>query len=104
MSYAVAYDSRWKRDVGYGVPALCDEPGCNEKIDRGLGSVCCDSKPFGGDKGCGLFFCGSHLFQKCKARHWRYKPTPDSQEWINHKATHSSWQEWRDQQKAGESR
>lgn len=53
MSWAIGYDENWKRDVGYGVPAICDHPGCNEKIDRGLAFVC-GGEPMGGEKGCGL--------------------------------------------------
>jgi len=42
MGWAVGYDNRWSRDIGYGVPAWCDEPGCSEAIDRGLAYVCCN--------------------------------------------------------------
>ena len=37
MGWSLGYDGRWKRDIGYGVPAVCDFPGCNEEIDRGCG-------------------------------------------------------------------
>lgn len=60
MGWEIGYDHRWRRDIGYGVPAICDHPDCNEKIDRGLGSVC-GGDPYGGEDGCGLFFCGEHL-------------------------------------------
>jgi hypothetical protein len=46
MSWAIGYDGRWKRDIGYGVPAYCDHPGCNEEIDRGLAHVC-GGEPYG---------------------------------------------------------
>ena len=36
MSWAVGFDSQWDRDIGYGVPAYCDHPGCGKEIDRGL--------------------------------------------------------------------
>lgn len=49
------------RDVGYGVEAICDEPGCEEKIDRGISYVC-GGMHDGGDHGCGKYFCGKHLF------------------------------------------
>lgn len=28
------------RQIGYGVPATCDYPGCTTKIDRGLSYAC----------------------------------------------------------------
>ncbi len=49
------------RMVGYAVDAVCDAPGCEEAIDRGLAYVCGDMHD-GGDYGCGLYFCGNHLF------------------------------------------
>lgn len=90
------------REIGYGVPAECDQPGCREKIDRGLGYVC-GGEPYGGEAGCGLFFCEQHR------RHWRkdkpvcsrcanyrsaYSPKPDTDEWIKHKLTDPTWQRW----------
>jgi len=58
MGYAVyehrAYNDRFG---GYGVPALCDLPGCDEKIDRGL-SYSCGNGP---DNTCGKYFCSKHL-------------------------------------------
>lgn len=62
MGWSIGYDSRWKRDIGYGVPAMCDQPGCGSEIDRGLSYVC-GTEPFGGEHGCGLYFCGEHLFR-----------------------------------------
>lgn len=59
MSWAVGYDFNWRRDVGYGVVAYCDYPGCVEEIDRGLANVC-GAEPFGGKAGCGLYFCHQH--------------------------------------------
>ena len=56
MGWAVGNNGH--RDIGYGVPAYCDFPGCNEKIDRGLGYLCGD---FFSDVGCGLYFCGDHM-------------------------------------------
>ena len=60
MGWSIGYDNEWSRDIGYGVPATCDHPGCTESIDRGLYYVCGD-EPRGGNKGCGLFFCDEHL-------------------------------------------
>jgi len=48
------------QDIGYGVEAECDTEGCHAKIDRGLYHVC-GSEPYGGDYGCGGFFCPDHL-------------------------------------------
>lgn len=107
MSWAVGYDSNWKRDIGYGVPAICDHPGCNAKIDRGLSYVC-GGEPYGGDDGCGLYFCSEHLFYSkhldrplceccCNGSDQLPEPTPDTEEWIRHKLTHDSWAEWRDE-------
>lgn len=61
MGWEIGYDSNWDRDIGYGVPAECDHPGCDAQIDRGLAYVC-GQEPYGEDAGCGLFFCENHLF------------------------------------------
>lgn len=107
MSWAVGYDTRWKRDIGYGVPAYCDHPDCNEVIDRGL-SYICGGDVYGGEFGCGLFFCAEHLYVGEKAQlcercdnHDDVTPfgaKPDHPDWINHKATDPSWAEWRAEQ------
>ena len=47
MGWSLGYDRNWKRDVGYGVPAICDDPECTEEIDRGLSYVC-GGEPYGG--------------------------------------------------------
>lgn len=100
MSWSVGYDEHWKRDVGYGVPAICDYPGCNEAIDRGLDFVCCDQEPYGGSHGCGLYFCAEHSNHRgrcarCVAAKPPFDPKPDTPEWVSHKATDPSWAEWR---------
>lgn len=56
----VHYDNKWKRKVGHTVHGYCDYPGCGRDITRGLEHVC-GSMPFGGNWGCGLFFCDKHL-------------------------------------------
>jgi len=101
MSWSIGYDNRWKRDIGYGVPAWCDYPGCNEKIDRGLAHVC-GGEPYGGEHGCGLYFCGKHqecgkhqLCERCASQQDSFEKTPDHPEWINHKLTDPSWKAWR---------
>jgi len=60
MSWSIGFDEYWQRDIGYGVTAHCDHPGCEQKIDRGLSYVC-GGFPFGGAYGCGLHFCEKHL-------------------------------------------
>lgn len=104
MGWAVGYDSNWRRDIGYGVPAQCDQPECTEEIDRGLGYVC-GGEPYGGEHGCGLYFCGQHLYHgsgtvqcdRCIEGEPPYDPTPDTAEWLNWKLTDESWQQWRDE-------
>lgn len=124
MGWAVGTDSNG-RDIGYGVPATCDHPECDVKIDRGLSYVC-GGEPYGGHAGCGLFFCETHLgyaytedgddlldafgdtlpqmCERCIDYHQSpdadypecFQPKADHLEWINHKLTHESWQQWRD--------
>lgn len=102
MGWSVGYDFTWKRDIGYGVPATCDFPGCGEEIDRGLGYVC-GAQPWGGERGCGLFFCGKHgagpkqLCPRCLHRRSKnpFTPTPDLAIWLDHKLTDETWGLWR---------
>lgn len=112
MGWQVGYDLRWQRDIGYGVPAICDRPKCGAEIDRGLSYVC-GSEPRGGELGCGLYFCERHLTGRRKSgdrRVWvcgrcdksrpPYDPTPDTAEWLTWKLTDESWQRWRDEHPA----
>ena len=99
MGWAVGYDTKWSRDIGYGVPSVCDHPDCGEKIDRGLAYVC-GGEPYGGEWGCGLYFCPKHrghdsLCERCAAEQDPFTPKPDTLEWINHKLADPSWAEWR---------
>jgi hypothetical protein len=99
MGWSIGYDEHWKRDIGYGVPAYCDHPGCMAEIDRGLAYVCCNDEPYGGDKGCGRYYCDQHatgLLSRCRHKRDGYL-SPDRPEWIAHKLTHESWQQWRDE-------
>jgi hypothetical protein len=102
MGWSVGYDSNWRRDVGYGVPAYCDHPGCAEKIDRGISFVC-GGEPDGGERGCGLHFGGNHLAglyqlcERCKSRRKQFAPKPDHPEWMRWKLADESWQKWRDE-------
>lgn len=111
MGWSIGYDKNWQRDVGYGVPAICDFPKCNVEIDRGLGHVC-GSDPYGGEFGCGLYFCTEHLTyrkprghdsevqncDRCLKHKNPFKPKPDTEEWTNFKLTDESWAEWRKKQ------
>lgn len=100
MSWSIGYDKKWNRDIGYGVPAWCDYPGCNTEIDRGLSYVC-GNEPYGGEHGCGLYFCDKHHYRehnccnRCDLGLGPYEPKPDHPTWIKHKLTDPSWQEWR---------
>lgn len=102
MGWSIGYDSHWSRDIGYGVPAYCDYPGCDAEIDRGLSYVC-GGDPYGGERGCGLFFCASHgggdLCERCVRDAEPFIPKPDHPAWIHHKATDPSWEEWRNEQR-----
>jgi hypothetical protein len=105
MSWAVGYDTNWRRDIGYGVPCKCDYPGCDEEINRGLSYVC-GGLPYGGDRGCGLYFCDKHMqmhedgFQACEhcaaGDEKLFDAKPDVREWIEWKLSDESWARWRD--------
>jgi hypothetical protein len=104
MGWSIGYDANWKRDIGYGVPASCDHPECNAEIDRGLGYVC-GGEPYGGEHGCGLFFCNPHLTltqlcDRCLAGQAPFDAKPDHPRWTRHKLTDASWQQWRDENPA----
>jgi hypothetical protein len=105
MGWSIGFDSHWRRDIGYGVPAECDHPKCKKRIDRGLAHVCAGSEPYGGD-GCGLYFCERHLSHcreriggrccaRCGTYRAAYKPKPDIARWVRHKLTDASWERWR---------
>jgi hypothetical protein len=100
MGWSIGYDTHWKRDIGYGVPATCDHPGCGASIDRGLAYVC-GNEPYGGEDGCGLYFCEKHQFApnqlcaRCVKGEDPFEPTPDVFFWNVHKLTDESWQGWR---------
>jgi hypothetical protein len=108
MSWSIGYDTKWKRDIGYAVPAYCDHPGCNKLIDRGLSYVC-GGEPYGGDRGCGLYFCAEHLIvhmklpqlcERCSPRKKKsFNPKPDHPMWIEFKLLHDSWYKWREENK-----
>lgn len=65
MGYGFYTVNGWERHrpCGYMVQATCDQRGCEAKIDRGLGYLCGDVPhgPFDDDRGCGRYYCASHL-------------------------------------------
>lgn len=114
MGWSIGFDSKWQRDIGYGVPAFCD-CGCGAEIDRGLSYVC-GGHPYGGEYGCGLYFDQDELFNwedpedpdehaplcaYCAGeRKEPFLPSPDHPEWIEHKMTDPSWEAWRKENNA----
>jgi hypothetical protein len=53
------------RQIGYGMPAVCEHEGCTEEIDCGLAYCCGGLKGTahgGNGPGCAHFFCPKHLF------------------------------------------
>jgi len=57
-------------EVGYSVPAVCNEPGCEAKIDRGLSYTCGGLDGHSGVIGtCGKPFCSEHLLYGSKLSH-----------------------------------
>lgn len=108
MGWGLGWDNKWKRFVGYGVPATCDHPDSNEQINRGLAHVC-GGEPGGGEHGCGLHFSADRLYmcpdrdgvqlcERCRDEAKPFTPKPDVDEWVEHQATDPSWQPWREEQ------
>lgn len=58
MSWSIGYCEKQKRDVGYGVLAICDHPGCTAEIDRGMDYICCED--INHNACCGAFYCAEH--------------------------------------------
>lgn len=73
MGWSHGYDPVHDRDIGYGIEAKCDHPDCEEMIDRGLSYVC-GSDIYGGNHGCGLYFCEKH-------RHYTEVCEADGEKW-----------------------
>ena len=107
MGWAVGWEPNTRRWRGYGVPAVCEEPGCDAKIDRGLAYAC------GGLDGCGRFFCKEHLYSSyeiieaglavaegefvcARCLEWAepYPCKPETVEWLTHVLTDESWEQW----------
>lgn len=106
MGYAVYEDTNSDRWAGYGVPAKCDWPDCEQHIDRGLGYKCethtwvddGGDDIVAGEDGCGLFFCLVHRYEP--EQHAGIEPKPDVAQWISHMLTDESWQSWREENPA----
>jgi hypothetical protein len=119
MGWAVGWDSEKRRWIGYGVPAVCEHPDCDEEIDRGLAYRCGDLS----DDGCNMFFCENHLayaydaeqnelsdWALCERCIWNleheddwvqtFPLKPDTREWAEHVLTDSSWEQWRREEPA----
>ena len=110
-----ARDHGVERWAGYGVPAICDLPGCTVEIDRGMGYRCeewtdyeyrLEGETVSGDddwdeeleverEGCGLHFCDEHLDHPQHGD--GISPKPDTEEWMRWILTDESWQDWRDE-------
>lgn len=59
MSWAYCGTNRHGQEIGYGVSAQCDEPGCDSEIDRGLAYLCGAMHDDG--ESCNRYFCSQHL-------------------------------------------
>lgn len=125
MSWSIGYCSNHKRDIGYGVPAPCDHPGCNVIIDRGMSYLCCENIHH--SVSCGGYFCAEHRDNYVYAdevpdmddeelealgldgseaeeddddgviacRH-RIEPRKEAVEWLEFMLSNESWQKWRE--------
>lgn len=111
MSWEIGWEGSRGRWVGYGVPAHCEHPDCDAEIDRGLSYVC-GGEPFGGDHGCGMFFCTRHLemrfrgrgstdagyrqlCQRCARGRPPFPEKPEHPKWARHLLKDPTWAEWR---------
>lgn len=47
------------RHIGYGWQCVCDEPGCDKRINRGMAYLC-GEWPGETERGCGRYFCEDH--------------------------------------------
>lgn len=118
--YSIGHD----RFGGYGVPAYCEQPGCNEEIDRGM-SYACGGEPFS-EYGCDRYFCSEHLHytyfdpeeddgrckheydcecetaevcERCRDADVSFDYKPEHPEWMEHLVKDESWEKWRSENK-----
>lgn len=59
--HGTVYRNGTEIEVGYGVTATCEQPNCQEQIDRGMAYLCGETHG-SNENGCGGYFCGSHLY------------------------------------------
>lgn len=59
MGWALCGRNDHGQEMGYGVEATCDEPGCDAVIDRGLAHVC--GTMHEDPDTCHRYYCGEHL-------------------------------------------
>lgn len=104
---------------GYGVPAVCEQPGCEAEIDRGI-SYACGGEPFS-EYGCDRYFCGKHchyscprelrkdeeecddecdenhieVCARCRDGEAPFDYKPETKRWMYHMAHDFSWATWR---------
>lgn len=101
MGYGVYEEPGHNRWAGYMVPAECDWSSCKAEIDRGLGHKCQEHDTLDENdalienEGCGLFFCGDHLYNI--DGHEAASAKPDSLEWVRWMLSDGSWEMWRQQ-------
>ena len=103
---------------GYGVPAICEHPNCNEEINRGM-PYACGEEPFS-EVGCDRYFCGKHkvlvcrdsegeiceheedcdceckeVCERCAKGEEPFPYKPEHPTWVKHILKDKSWAEWR---------
>lgn len=104
---------------GYGVPAVCEQPECDAKIDRGV-SYACGGEPFS-EHGCDRYFCGKHrhytcvremrdegeecddecdddhveVCERCRDGEESFPYKPESKRWMYHMVYDYTWEKWR---------
>lgn len=109
MGYGV-YENG-ERFAGYAVPAICEHPGCNKKIDRGY-AYACGGEPFS-ERGCDRYFCSEHLWYhnfnirgsrecvqvcaRCNTYKSPFPYKPEKEEWLQHILNDESWSTWREE-------
>jgi hypothetical protein len=115
----------WNRWGGYWVPAICEHPDCNKKIDRWM-SYACWWEPFS-EYWCDRYFCEEHTkfvdfdnvnwwvvkeedYNEEREDEYEYKQVcfrcaewkepfpykPETKEWVNHLLNDKSWKVWRE--------
>lgn len=50
------------RSIGYVFDAICDHPGCDKEINRGLSYACGGMHGDCGGQACEKYFCTDHLY------------------------------------------